>query len=140
MFMKIWLAVATLVASSSLAHATEKAITVYQDPNCGCCSGWVDHMRDSGFQVKTMKTTEMVSVKQKLGVPVNLSSCHTAVVEGTRQVIEGHVPAIVVNKLMAEFSVKGVAAPGMPLNSPGMGKLDGNLITVDFTGKPFSRD
>jgi len=138
--MKIWLTVAALVAASSLAHATEKAITVYQDPNCGCCSGWVDHMRDSGFQVKAIKTTEMVSVKQKLGVPASLSSCHTAVVEGTGQIIEGHVPASAVSKLLAKPSVKGVSAPGMPLNSPGMGELDGNLITVDFTGKPFSRD
>lgn len=138
--MKIWLAVAALVTASSFAHATEKAITVYQDPNCGCCSGWVDHMRDSGYQVKAIKTTEMVSVKQKLGVPPNLGSCHTAVVEGTGQIIEGHVPASAVDKLLADSSVKGVSAPGMPLNAPGMGELDGNLITVDFSGKPFSRD
>jgi len=61
------------------------------------------------------------------------------VVEGTGQLIEGHVPANVVHKLIADSSVKGVAAPGMPLNAPGMGELDGNLITVDFDGKPFSR-
>lgn len=138
--MKIWLAVAALVTASSLAHAAENAITVYQDPNCGCCAGWADHMRDSGFQVKTVKTTEMARVKQKLGVPASLSSCHTAVVDGTGQIIEGHVPANAVDKLLADSSVKGVSAPGMPLNSPGMGELDGNLITVDFTGKPFSRD
>lgn len=138
--MKIWIAVAALSAASSLAHTAGNAITVYQDPNCGCCSGWVDHMRDSGFEVKPIMTTDMASVKQKLGVPMSLSSCHTAVVEGSEQIIEGHVPANAVNKLLAEPFVKGVAAPGMPLNSPGMGELDGNLITVDFTGKPFSRD
>src|SRR5690606_33399367 len=102
--------------------------------------GWVEHMRDAGFEVKAIKTTEMASVKQRLGVPMALSSCHTGVVEGTGQIIEGHVPANAVRKLLADASVKGVAAPGMPLNSPGMGELDGNLVTVDLNGKPFSRD
>ena len=138
--MKLWLAAVALTAASSFAHAAGTAITVYQDPNCGCCSGWVDHMRESGFDVTAIKTTDMASVKQKLDVPMKLSSCHTAVVEGTGQIIEGHVPASAVNKLLADASVKGVSAPGMPLNAPGMGKLDGNLITVDFAGKPFSRD
>ncbi len=138
--MKIWLTMAALAAASSFAHAADKAITVYQDPNCGCCSGWVQHMRDAGFDVKAVKTADMATVKQKLGVPMNLSSCHTGVVEKTGQLIEGHVPANVVNKLLADSSVKGVAAPGMPLNAPGMGELDGNLVTVDFSGKPFSRD
>jgi hypothetical protein len=82
----------------------------------------------------------MASVKQKLGVPMKLSSCHTGVVEATGQIIEGHVPANAVNKLLADSSVKGVAAPGMPLNAPGMGELDGNLVTVDFSGKQFSKD
>ena len=138
--MKIWLTVAALAAASSFAHAAENAITVYQDPNCGSCNGRVEHMRESGFDVTAIKTTDMASVKQKLGVPMKLSSCHTGVVDGTGQIIEGHVPASAVNKLLADSSVKGISAPGMPLNSPGMGELDGNLVTVDFAGKPFSRD
>ena len=138
--MKKWIALATLTVASSVAYASDKAITVYQDPNCGCCSGWVDHMRDAGFDVKAITTRDMVSVKQKLGVPMELASCHTAVIDSTGQLIEGHVPASVVNKVLADASVKGVSAPGMPLNAPGMGALDGNLVTVDFDGKPFSRD
>jgi len=138
--MKLWLAAAALMAASSFVYASGTAITVYQDPNCGCCTGWVEHMRESGFDVTAIKTTDMASVKQKLGVPSQLGSCHTGVVQATGQIIEGHVPANVVRKLLADSSVKGVSAPGMPLNAPGMGKLDGNLITVDFTGKPFSRD
>jgi len=138
--MKKWLAMAMLIVASSAAYAADSAITVYQDPNCGCCSGWVDHMRAAGFDVKAIKTSDMASVKQKLGVPMELASCHTAVIEGTGQLVEGHVPASVVHKLLADASVKGVSAPGMPLNAPGMGELDGNLITVDFNGKPFSRD
>jgi len=138
--MRILFAAVALTAATSFAHAAENAITVYQDPNCGCCSGWVDHMRDAGLDVNAIKTGDMASIKQKLGVPMKLSSCHTAVVEGTGQIIEGHVPASAVNKLLADSSVKGVSAPGMPLNAPGMGELDGNLVTVDFAGKPFSRD
>ncbi len=138
--MKKWLAITMLSVASSGAYAAGSAITVYQDPNCGCCSGWVSHMRDAGFEVKAIKTNDIVSVKQKLGVPMKLASCHTGVVEGSGQLVEGHVPANVVRKLLADTSVKGVAAPGMPANAPGMGVLDGNLVTVDFDGKPFSRD
>src|SRR3546814_20340443 len=96
--------------------------------------------RRSSDRVKSIKIADMASIKQKLGLPMALSSCHTGVVNSTGQIIEGHVPASAVQKLLADSSVKGVSAPGMPLNSPGMGKLDGNLITVDFDGKPFSRD
>lgn len=139
--MRTLLVIASLALASTLAHAdATKNLTTYQDPNCGCCAGWVDHMRESGFQVTTVHTRNMAAVKQKLGVPVELDSCHTAVVEETGQIIEGHVPANAVRKLLAKPSVKGVSAPGMPLNAPGMGELDGNLITVDFDGKPFSRD
>ena len=139
--MKRLLIAAALAAMTSLAHAgAAHVITVFQDPNCGCCTGWVDHMRESGFEVNAIKTTDMALVKQKLGVPVSLSSCHTGVVQGTGQIIEGHVPASAVNKLLADASVRGVAAPGMPLNAPGMGELDGTLVTVDFSGRPFSKD
>ncbi|MFX5476700.1 DUF411 domain-containing protein, partial [Acinetobacter baumannii] len=74
------------------------------------------------------------------GVPAQLVSCHTAVAEGSGQVVEGHVPAAAIQKLIARPTVKGVAVPGMPANSPGMGQMDGNLLTVDFAGKPFSRN
>ncbi len=142
--MKSWITAITLAATSAFAsafaHAATDTITVYQDPNCGCCSGWVEHMREAGFDVKAIETADMASIKQRLGVPAQLGSCHTGVVEGTGQLIEGHVPANVVRKLIADSSVRGVSAPGMPLNAPGMGELDGNLVTVDFDGKPFSRD
>jgi hypothetical protein len=82
----------------------------------------------------------MDAIKKRLGVPDKLASCHTGVVDASRQVIEGHVPAAAVKKLIANRTIKGVAAPGMPMNSPGMGKMDGTLVTVDFTGKPFSKE
>lgn len=138
--MKKWLLMASLAVVSSAAYATENTITVYQDPNCGCCNGWVEHMRDAGFEVKAIKSSNMAAVKQKLGVPMELASCHTGILDKTGQLVEGHVPSNVVHKLLANAKVKGVAAPGMPLNAPGMGELDGNLITYDFNGKPFSKD
>lgn len=129
-----------MMAGISVAQAATPALTVYQDPSCGCCSGWVDYMRQSGFEVRAIQTQDMGAVKDKLGVPAALDSCHTAVVAGTGQIIEGHVPVRAVQKMLADASVKGVAAPGMPLNAPGMGALDGNLVTVDFDGQPFSKD
>lgn len=130
----------SLLAFSSVALAEAPALTVYQDPNCGCCGGWAQHMSDAGFAVKTVKTQAMWEVKQRLGVPSELASCHTAVVEQTGQRVEGHVPANVVKRMMSDMRMTGVAAPGMPANSPGMGQLDGNLVTVDFKGQPYSRD
>lgn len=129
-----------LAVVTSVVHAKGDAITVYKDPNCGCCEAWITHLRDAGFKVKPVNDSDMAAVKRRLGVPGELASCHTGLVEASGQVIEGHVPATVVEKLIAQSKVRGVAAPGMPANAPGMGKLDGNLVTVDFTGKQFSKD
>src|SRR5690625_5935296 len=112
--MKLWLAAIAMTAASSLAHATDNAMTVYQDPNCRCCGAWVEYMKNAGFEVTTIKTTDTVSIKKKLGVPMELSSCQTGVRTTTGQLVEGPVPANVVRKLLADASVKGVSAPGMP--------------------------
>ena len=126
---------------TALAQASQPAdIKVYSDPNCGCCVQWIAYMRDQGFSVESIKTSDVALYKQQYAVPPQLASCHTAVVTETSQVIEGHVPATAVRKMLLDPSIRGIAAPGMPLNSPGMGPMDGNLVTVDFQGKPFSRD
>ena len=138
--MKKWLVTAAMMMASTFVQAADKTMTVYQDPNCGCCGGWVEHMRDAGFTVNVINTSQVVAVKKKLNVPAELSSCHTGVINSTGQIVEGHVPANVVKKLIANPKMKGVTAPGMPLNAPGMGELDGNLITFDLNGMPFSRD
>lgn len=128
-----------LLSGAALANQPTE-ITVYSDPNCGCCQEWVNYMKAEGFRVESIKTPDVAKFKQQYGVPSKLASCHTAVVAETGQVIEGHVPATAVRKMLLDPSVKGVAAPGMPANSPGMGKMDGKLVTVDFQGRPFSRD
>jgi hypothetical protein len=138
--MKKLLIATLLVASSALVHAAGEAITVYKDPNCGCCTAWVDHLREAGYKVKAVNEDDMAAVKKRLGVPDKLESCHTGVVDASGQVVEGHVPATALAKLIATPAVKGVAVPGMPANAPGMGKMNGQLVTVDFSGKQFSKD
>jgi len=129
-----------LLITATLANAAGEIVTVYKDPNCGCCTAWVEHLRETGYKVKAVNSDDMPAVKKRLGVPESLQSCHTAVVDASGQVIEGHVPAAVVKKLIATPGVKGVAVPGMPTNAPGMGKMDGKLVTVDFSGREFSRN
>jgi hypothetical protein len=131
---------ALLAAASTLAHAAGEAITVYKDPNCGCCTAWIEHLREAGYKVKAVDADDMATVKKRLAVPKDMESCHTGVVDASGQVVEGHVPASVLAKLVSTPSVKGVAVPGMPMNAPGMGKMDGKLVTVDFAGKPFSKN
>ncbi|MBN8443666.1 MAG: DUF411 domain-containing protein [Thauera sp.] len=112
---------AAIALSSALqpAFAAGDAVTMYKDPNCGCCSKWAEHMRASGFSVKEVPTPQMAAVKGSAGVPQALGSCHTARVGG--YVVEGHVPAADVKRLLAERpAVVGIAAPGMPQGSPGM--------------------
>jgi hypothetical protein len=94
-------------------------MVVSKDPNCGCCSGWVEHIRSAGFTVEVVETSDLNRVKARLGVPLDLASCHTAEVSG--YVLEGHVPADAVKRLLVEKPrAKGLAVPGMPIGSPGM--------------------
>lgn len=94
-------------------------IKVWKDPNCGCCTGWVEHLRRAGFAVTATDTVDMQAVKTHLGVPAELASCHTAEIDG--YVIEGHVPAHAISRLLAEKTKGlGLAVPGMPIGSPGM--------------------
>ena len=116
------LALATLCASILLAAPALSAadeVVVYKDPNCGCCGKWAEHMRENGFTVREVATREMDLVKNEAGVPRALGSCHTAQVGG--YVVEGHVPAADVRRLLDEKpALVGLSAPGMPLGSPGM--------------------
>lgn len=95
------------------------AIKVWKDPNCGCCTGWVEHLRANGFAATVSETAAMSDVKARLGVPAELASCHTAEIEG--YIIEGHVPAHAIRRLLDEKAAgRGLAVPGMPIGSPGM--------------------
>ncbi len=101
------------------AFADTPRITVYKSPWCGCCGGWVDHVRAAGFAVEVHDVEDLTPIKRVAGVPGDLASCHTASVNG--YAIEGHVPADVIRRLLAERpAVRGLAVPGMPVGSPGM--------------------
>jgi hypothetical protein len=94
-------------------------LQVMKDPACGCCSQWVAHMREAGFPVEVTETADITAAKTNHRVPADLASCHTARVAG--YVIEGHVPAGAVKRLLQEKpAARGLAVPGMPVGSPGM--------------------
>lgn len=110
-----------LLTTSTSAEAAVDAlgITVYRDPSCTCCGGWMRHLTSQGFQPKNISTADIDGIKQQYGVPNKLASCHTAVING--YVIEGHVPADDIKRLLAEQpDVVGIAVPGMPTGTPGM--------------------
>ncbi|PZW70265.1 MULTISPECIES: DUF411 domain-containing protein [unclassified Pseudomonas] len=104
---------------AGLAQAAEPLIIdVHRDANCGCCKGWISHLQANGFSVNDHIETDMHAVKERLGVPERLGSCHTGVIDG--KFVEGHVPAADILKLRERRDLIGIAAPGMPTGSPGM--------------------
>lgn len=116
----IWYIISDYYArKEQIAQTDENQVIMYKNPNCQCCTKWADHMEQAGFTVTAKPTNAMASVKADHGVPYDMGSCHTAVVEG--YVIEGHVPAKEVKKLLAERpQATGLSVPGMPIGSPGM--------------------
>lgn len=136
------IAALVLETPAAAASADEVTITVHKDPNCGCCSGWVQHLRDAGFAVRVEETSDLESVRTRLGVPGDLAACHPAEVAG--YLVEGHVPAAAVRRLLSERpTAKGVAVPGMPIGSPGMEGGRPQPYTAVLFGadgrKPFMR-
>ncbi|KIV65517.1 CopG protein [Pseudomonas sp. FeS53a] len=107
-----------LVAPLFAQAADPVTLDVYRDPNCGCCKAWISHLRDNGLQVNDHVENDMVAVKERLGVPHRLGSCHTGVIDG--KFVEGHVPARDVLRLRERADLIGAAVPGMPIGSPGM--------------------
>ncbi|RMQ45837.1 hypothetical protein ALQ04_02423 [Pseudomonas cichorii] len=99
-------------------QAAPQVIDVHRDPNCGCCTKWIKYLENNGYSVVDHLEDNMSAVKEKLGVPAKLGSCHTGVVNG--KFIEGHVPVEQIAELEQRSNLKGVAAPGMPIGSPGM--------------------
>jgi hypothetical protein len=106
--------------------------TVYKDPNCGCCHQYVGYLRQNGFEVEVVDTSNMMSIKQQAGVPAALEGCHSTLVGG--YVVEGHVPADIVKRLLQEKpSIRGISLPGMPLGSPGMdGAKEGPFVVYEI--------
>lgn len=113
-------------------------IVVYRSPTCGCCSKWLSHLKKHQFNIKDIVTEDVDSIKAQYGVPKNMASCHTAIVDG--YVIEGHVPAADIKKLITiKPKVVGLSVPGMVTGSPGMEmgekKDPFKVISFDDKGK-----
>lgn len=137
-----WLMGALLFITNALAiqapvFAGSTDVVVYKSPSCGCCADWVSHLKQNGFSVEVHNQRDMRSIKEKMGVPGRLQSCHTAKVGG--YIIEGHVPAVDITRLIKNKpKIKGLAVPGMPMGSPGM---DGprkdayNVLTFQASGE-----
>jgi hypothetical protein len=127
------LSLATAVSAEAAPNALE--IRVYRNPSCSCCGAWMAHLTDIGFQTKNVPTPDMSTLKEQYGVPDNLASCHTAVING--YIIEGHVPAEDIKRLLAEQSnVAGIAVPGMPIGTPGM---ESGEVREPFTVFSFNK-
>ena len=110
--------------------ASLPTVTVYKSPTCGCCSGWADQMRRAGFPVEVHEMSDLSGLKADAGVPPRLQSCHTATVGD--YVLEGHVPADLVKKMLEEKpEIAGLAVPGMPRGSPGMEMPNGAKDAYD---------
>lgn len=120
-------------------------MTVHRHPSCGCCGGWVEHMRAAGFSVQVNNVQDVMAPKRRLGVTDNQASCHTTEVGG--YVVEGHVPASDILKLLRDKPrARGLVLPGMPLGSPGMEVPDGSaqaytvqLLGLDGSLRDFSQ-
>jgi hypothetical protein len=124
--------------------ANAAALTVYKSASCGCCGKWVEHVQKHGFTVKVVNVDDVRAVKAKAGIPDKLASCHTSLVGG--YVVEGHVPAADIKKLLAQKpKAKGIAVAGMPMGAPGMEHGDHRepfetvLIKADGSTATFAR-
>ena len=124
--------------AASLASVDSFLMTVYKTPTCGCCRNWVDHVRENGFRVTATDLADVTPVKNTHKVPADLVSCHTALIGG--YVVEGHVPAADIRRLLKERpDIIGIAVPGMPSGSPGMETGQVDKYDVIAIGKDGSR-
>jgi hypothetical protein len=142
-YLRLFSLLGAFIFSAGFNAAYANDVTVYKSPYCGCCTAWSEHMRDNGFNVTEIKREDMDTIKKEKGVPEQLESCHTALIDG--YVIEGHVPAADIKRLLNERpDAKGLSAPGMPMGSPGMeqGDMKERYVTVLFdedTMRVFAR-
>ena len=109
----------SMLVPFTMGAATPQKVTVYKTRTCGCCGKWVEHLKTNGFTVDVQEVVSTSESRKKYGVPDELASCHTAVVNG--YTVEGHVPADDITRLLkTKPKAAGIAVPGMPMGSPGM--------------------
>lgn len=137
------LVLALLLGSGAVWAQSATTVEVFKNPQCGCCGKWVEHLRESGFQVRAHEIADVPAARKQLGMPDRLGSCHTAKVGG--YVVEGHVPAADIQRLLKEKpKALGLAVPSMPPGSPGMESpkpipYDTLLVQADGSTGVFAR-
>jgi hypothetical protein len=120
---------ASALALTGPARAAAAAVTLYKNPECGCCDGYADYLRHNGFSVTAKATNDLSEISRKAGIPPELQGCHTAFIGN--YVVDGHVPVEAINKLLAERpAIKGITLPEMPEGSPGMSGEKTGLFTI----------
>lgn len=129
----ITLVLASFVWSAAPAFAGDKDVTLYKNPQCGCCEGYADYLRANGFTVTTKPTHDLAEMSRQAGIPDEFQGCHLSFIEG--YVVSGHVPVGTVEKLLTERpEIKGVTLPGMPMGSPGMsGRKEAPFEMLEIT-------
>ena len=129
---------APALALAGSGKAAPIAVTLYKNPECGCCDGYADYLRHHGFAVTAKPTNDLAEISGKAGIPAELQGCHTAFIGD--YVVDGHVPVEAIEKLLAEHpAIKGITLPGMPEGSPGMvGKKTEpfTIYAIGQDGKP----
>ena len=132
-----------LVSTGTAWAQAETQVEVFKSPRCGCCGKWIEHLQQNGFQVNTREVNDVPATRKKLGMPDRLGSCHSARVGD--YVIEGHVPAADIQRLLKEKpKALGLAVPAMPPGSPGMETAkpvpyETLLVEADGSTRVFSR-
>lgn len=121
-----------LLPLRALADDAAKTGTLYKDPDCGCCEDYAKYLRQNGFEIKIVPTEELPQLRAEQGVPEEMAGCHMTLIDG--YVVEGHVPAAMINRLLSERpTIRGISLPGMPMGSPGMsGEKTGPFTVLEI--------
>lgn len=124
-----FLAVALLLSYAASSFASQTAVKLYKNPNCGCCGQYAEYLERNGFDVEVIDTEDLTAIKLERNVPEELFGCHTTLIES--YLFEGHVPVDIVNTVLEEKPfIRGLSVPGMPAGSPGMGGTKRGSIDV----------
>jgi len=127
MKLRMLICAVTMLLNTTVVFAGT-TVTLYKSPTCGCCEKYVSYLKENGFAVKAIDQNDMSAIKKRYGV-TRVASCHTALVNS--YVVEGHVPVSAIYKLLKDKpAIVGISAPGMPMNSPGMGEMKKGTLTV----------
>jgi len=131
-------AAAVLTMSLNAAPVAAEEVTLYKNPQCGCCENYADYLRENGFTVTVKPTHDLAQISRDAGIPDDFQGCHTAFLGD--YVVSGHVPVDVVNRMLEERpEIAGVTLPGMPMGSPGMSgakQRPFKIFTVEEGVKP----